>query len=245
MIELNLDEVRKPLQSFLEIGRHWLFAPKYVCTTTKEKNIFGRFLMPGLEPEEQVDPMMDMGELDSVLKNTQILAVKILVKSGTLIVREPYEMELKIPRIVEEGVAKKLHNLSSILDGIVQAEDVYQDPHGGRHKIARFEAPRDEFLGFLDAAGSPDDSMTMETGSPITLTSDKKKRKVRYSKVAADAEVSIHLSMLGQTHLRRTLVGAGDKDKSKVRVTIADKFMAVFQSPQLSVLAGALVEIKK
>src|SRR5256885_11964790 len=102
MIELNLEESRKPLTSFLEIGRKWLFAPKYVYTTTKEKNIFGRFLMPGLEPEEQVDPLMDMSELESVLKLTTVKSAKILVKSGVLMVREPFEMELKIPRVAEE-----------------------------------------------------------------------------------------------------------------------------------------------
>ena len=67
MIEIDLLKHSTELSDFLGIGKRWLFVPGYVYTTNDARNVFARMVMPGLEVDEAVEPLMHMDKLADVL----------------------------------------------------------------------------------------------------------------------------------------------------------------------------------
>lgn len=245
VIELDLETYRGPLASFLGVGTKCLFvpgSPSFVCTTTKERQVFARMLMPGVEDDPKApDPVMDLDGIQNILKESKVKKMKIFPAAGSILVEDPGIMHVEIGREADAAnLAAQMRQFGALLEAVEKA-----DPnvlvHGKKvAAVASFTADREDFLGVLNMVGSPDDMIRIETGESIAVSTVRttRNRKATYDKVTVDGQASIQLSKRSQNHLRRTLEGTSEKAIRVVICQTETNPYCVFQNNQLSVLAG-------
>ena len=189
-------------------------------------------IMPGLEADEQFDPLMRMDKLEDVLNLKTIKTLKILVKNAILMIDSPNMItQIQISREDKPDEVEKMHNYNDTCKKIEEMED----------DVAEFDVHKDLLSDALDVAGSPKEPIRFETGGSVAVISESN-QSARLPKIRVDAKSSITLSMEAQTHLRKTLEHApGDS----VRVRIArynDLPFCIFKNPRLTVMAGGMVK---
>jgi len=187
--------------------------------------------MPGLETDEQVDPLMRMDKLEDILNLKTIKTLKILVKNAILMIDSPNMItQIQTSREDKPDEVEKMHNYNDTCKKIEEMED-----------IAEFDIHKDLLSDALDVVGSPKEPIRLVTGGSVTVISESN-QSARLPKIRVDAKSKISLSMEAQTHLRKTLEHAPG-DSVRVRIVLHNDLpFCVFKNPRLTVMAGGMVK---
>lgn len=231
MISIDIQKYRSELSDFLSIGKRWLFVPGFVYTTNEAKNVFARLVMPGLEADEAVDPLMRMDKLEDVLQLKTVKTLKIAVGSGFLMIDRPdMVVQKQISREEKPEDVERLKSYDASCRAMERAEEEIEG-----FPVCEFDIAGDLLSDALDVVGSPKEPILLETGSSFRITSDSGQSSTM-PKVKAKQEVDIKLSMEAQTHLRKAIV-----ETTRIKITSRGPF-CIFKNPRLTVMAGGMVK---